>query len=111
MERYARHLSWNNAKNALVFHGQRSEVAEIFTLTSIFQIANVYRESRFAELKLMVGFVWAGVTKEAALYSEGHYLLTLKGEKRQSELLAARSLTPEQVWILDPLDPRVALLQ
>ena len=106
MKLYKAKLGWTDGIAALIFHGQRADRAEIFNLTSIFQVAEHYDQTQFAETKLMLGYIIGGFTKHLANYSEGHYLLTSKGGTKQQSLLKRRGLTPEDVWILDPSDPR-----
>ena len=106
MERFVQNLRWRDAPGALAFHGQYSDKADIYKLTNVFEIAELYHESSFSELKLCAGYVWAGFTKQIAQYSGGYYLLTLKGQMRQSRLLDSRNLTPRDVWVLGPEDPR-----
>lgn len=103
---YKPELGWSDGLSALIFHGQRADDATVFNLTSVFQIAELYTESHCAEAKLVLGYIIGGYTRHIASYSEGHYLLTAKGGRKQSSLLQARGLTPRDAWVLDPADPR-----
>ena len=102
MQLYKKKLSWADGLNTLIFHGQRAEVAEPFNVTSIFQVAALYGDTRFVEEKLIVGFIVGTFSKYLAGYAEGHYLLTEKGERKQHFELSRRGLASEDVWIHDP---------
>lgn len=106
---YASNITWMNALDVLIFHGQEAEVASVFNLTDVFEVAALYGTSRLIELKLCVACVIGTFSKKLAGYSEGHYLLTPKGGARQARLLAMRGLNPEDVWPRHPSEIRTAL--
>ena len=106
MHRFKQTLGWGDGLGALIFHGQRAEVVDIYSITSIFEVAQLYDNTKFVEAKLMVGYVIGAFVKNIAAFSEGHYVLTDKGAQRQYAELSRRNLRPEDVWVLDPSDPR-----
>ncbi|QDA36679.1 hypothetical protein E4191_21565 (plasmid) [Paracoccus liaowanqingii] len=106
MQRYKSRLGWYDGLTALIFHGQRAEAASLYNLTSIFQVAALYDDTPFAQQKLILGYALGVFSRHLAGYSEGHYLLTDRGAKRQALELDRRELTQAEVWVLDPSDPR-----
>lgn len=102
MERYKNTLGWTDGMAALIYHGQRADTADIFNLTSLFEIERLYSTTPRAGAKLMLGYCAGVISRNLAGYSGGHYLLTARGGRRQRGLLEARGLRPEQVWIMLP---------
>jgi hypothetical protein len=101
LQLYKRYLGWTDGLSALIFHGQHAEVANIYNLTNTFSVAALYGDTRFAEVKLMLGYIIGVTLRYLTAYSEGHYLLTDKGAQRQFSELSRRNLMPEDVWIMN----------
>lgn len=106
MQKFRVKLRWRDGMDTLIFHGQVAQQATVWNLTNVFEVAALYRDSAFVEPKLMLGYMMGGVTKNLALFSEGHYLVTAKGALRQATELAQRNVSPEDVWVLNAADPR-----
>lgn len=106
MHFYKSNLGWTDGLGALIFHGQQTEVVQVYTLTNIFQVAELYETTKFVEKKLMLGYIVGAFSRQLAAFAEGHYILTEKGGQRQLSELSRRNLLPEDVWVLDASDPR-----
>ena len=102
MKLFKENFGWTEGLKVLTFHGQELGPDVHLRITSAFEIAACYPNTRFAQEKLMFGYI-AGVTlRILAGYSEGYYLLTAKGAERQSAQLRLRGLSPRDVWLLTP---------
>lgn len=106
MKLYKAQLGWTDGLSALIFHGQRADVADVNNLTNIFEVAAIYEKTRYAKLKLMLGYIVGVFSRNLAGYSEGHYLLTDKGGRKQHAELIRRAMAEEQVHVLQPGEPR-----